>query len=72
MIGLTEFEQYVDDRTDTVIYGFNKFVKLLLECNSNVCELLRLDEEQYMIRSGGFRMLSPGIPCCRANGRSIS
>ena len=33
LIGLTKFEQYVDDKTDTVIYGFNKLVKLLLECN---------------------------------------
>lgn len=38
--GLTEFEQYEDDRTDTVIYGFNKLVKLLLECDPNTCEML--------------------------------
>ena len=31
LLGLTEFEQYEDDGTDTVIYGFNKLVKLLLE-----------------------------------------
>lgn len=51
LIGLTEFEQYEDDRTDTVIYGFNKLVKLLLECNPNTCEMLGLEEEQYLIRS---------------------
>lgn len=51
LIGLTEFEQYEDDRTDTVIYGFNKLVKLLLKCNPNTCELLGLDEEQYLIKS---------------------
>ena len=49
LLGLTEFEQYEDDKTDTVIYGFNKLVKLLLECNPNTCEMLegyehRLDE----------------------------
>ena len=27
LIGMTSFEQYVDDNTDTVIYGFNKFIK---------------------------------------------
>lgn len=51
LIGLTGFEQYEDDKTDTVIYGFNKLVRLLLECNPNTCEILGLDEEQYLIRS---------------------
>lgn len=51
LIGLTEFEQYEDEKTDTVIYGFNKLVKLLLECNPNTCELLGLEEEQYLIKS---------------------
>ena len=51
LLGLTEFEQYEDDKTDTVIYGFNKLVKLLLECNPNICELLGLDENQYLIKS---------------------
>ncbi len=30
LLGLTEFEQYEDENTDTVIYSFNKVVKLLL------------------------------------------
>lgn len=51
LIGLTKFEQYEDDKTDTVIYGFNKLVRLLLECNPNTCEMLGLDEEQYLIKS---------------------
>lgn len=51
LLGLTEFEQYEDDKTDTVIYGFNKLVKLLLQCNPNTCEMLGLDEDQYLIRS---------------------
>lgn len=51
LLGLSEFEQYVDDKTDTVVYGFNKMVKLLLECNPNTCEILGLDEEQYVIKS---------------------
>ncbi len=28
LLGLTDFEQYEDDNTDTVIYSFNKIVKL--------------------------------------------
>lgn len=51
LLGMTQFEQFEDDRTDTVIYGFNKLVKLLLECNPNTCEMLGLDENQYLIKS---------------------
>lgn len=51
LIGLTAFEQYEDEKTDTVIYGFNKLVKLLLECNPNTCEILGLDDDQYLIKS---------------------
>lgn len=51
LLGLTEFEQYEDTNTDTVIYSFNKIVKLLLECNPNTCEILGLDEEQYLIKT---------------------
>ena len=52
LIGLTSFEQYEDTTTDTVIYSFNKLVSLLLNCNPNTIEILGLDEEQYVIRSG--------------------
>ncbi len=51
LLGLTEFEQYEDSNTDTVIYSFNKIVKLLLECNPNTCEILGLDDDQYLIKS---------------------
>ena len=51
LLGLTSFEQYEDANTDTVIYGFNKIIKLLLECNPNTCEILGLDEEQYLIKT---------------------
>lgn len=48
LIGLTQFEQYVDDNTDTVIYAFNKIVTLLLSCNPNTIELLGLNPEHYL------------------------
>jgi uncharacterized protein len=51
LIGLTEFEQYEDANTDTVIYSFSKIVRLLLDCNPNTCEILGLDEDQYLIKS---------------------
>ncbi len=52
LLGMTAFEQYEDSATDTVIYSFRKMVKLLLECNPNTCEILGLDEEQYLIKTG--------------------
>lgn len=51
LLGLTSFDQYEDNNTDTVIYSFNKIVKLLLECNPNTCEILGLDEDQYLIKT---------------------
>lgn len=48
LIGMTDFEQYVDDKTDTVIYGFNKMIHLLLSCNPNTIELLGLNQEHYL------------------------
>lgn len=51
LLGLTSFEQYEDAHTDTVVYSFNKMVRLLMECNPNTCEMLGLDKEQYLILS---------------------
>lgn len=48
LIGLTQFEQYVDANTDSVIYGFNKIITLLLNCNPNTIELLGLNPEHYL------------------------
>lgn len=48
LIGLSHYEQYVDDHTDTVIYAFNKIVPLLLSCNPNTIELLGLNPEHYL------------------------
>ena len=48
LIGLTQFEQYTDDHTDTVIYALNKIVTLFLNCNPNTIELLGLNPEHYL------------------------
>ena len=48
LLGLAKYEQYVDDNTDTVIYAFNKIIKLLLRCNPNTIELLGLNKEHYL------------------------
>lgn len=51
LIGMTSFDQYVDDKTDTAIYGFNKLIRLLMECNPNTCELLGMRRENYLYLS---------------------
>lgn len=57
LIGLTQFEQYVDEYTDTVIYAFNKIVTLLLSCNPNSIELLGLKPEHYLYLNDIGQML---------------
>lgn len=51
LLGMTSFEQYEDRKTDTVIYGFNKIIRLLVESNPNTIEMLGLDEDQYLIKT---------------------
>lgn len=48
LIGLSSYEQFVDEKTDTVIYAFNKVIPLLLSCNPNTMELLGLCPEHYL------------------------
>ncbi|MBD5496062.1 MAG: nucleotidyltransferase [Lachnospiraceae bacterium] len=57
LIGLTQFEQYVDENTDTVIYAFNKIITLLLSCNPNTIELLGLNPEHYLYLNDIGKML---------------
>lgn len=51
LIGMTKYEQYIDDKTDTTIYTFNKIIHLLLDCNPNTIELLGLRPEHYIYLS---------------------
>ena len=51
LIGLTSFEQFEDRATDTVIYSFNKLVKLLLNCNPHALELLGIEEDRYLVKT---------------------
>lgn len=45
------FEQFINEDTDTVIYSFNKIVSLLTNCNPNVIELLGCKPEHYFYLS---------------------
>lgn len=42
------FEQFVNEETDTTIYSFNKLIALLSNCNPNTIEILGLKPEQYL------------------------
>lgn len=58
LLGLTDFEQVVNTQTDTTIYGFNKLVSLLLNCNPNTIELLGCKPEYYFyISDAGQSMI---------------
>ena len=45
------FEQFVNEDTDTTIYSFNKLISLLSNCNPNTIEILGLKPEHYLYLS---------------------
>lgn len=45
------FEQFVNEETDTTIYSFNKLISLLSNCNPNTIEILGLKPEHYLYLS---------------------
>ncbi len=47
ILGLTNFEQFVNTQTDTTVYSFNKLVNLLINCNPNTIEMLGCKPEHY-------------------------
>ena len=57
LIGFSNFEQLVNEKTDTVIYGFNKLIHLLLDCNPNIIEILGCKPEHYFAMSKIGKML---------------
>ena len=48
LIGMSNFEQLVNEQTDTTIYSFNKLVSLMLNCNPNTIEMLGCKPEHYI------------------------
>ncbi len=46
------FEQFVNEATDTTIYSFNKLISLLSNCNPNTIEMLGNKPEHYLYVSG--------------------
>lgn len=51
LLGLSTFEQFVNEETDTTVYSFNKLIQLLINCNPNTIELLGCKPEHYIYLS---------------------
>lgn len=49
LLGLSGFEQVVNETTDTTVYAFNKLISLLLSCNPNTIEMLGCKPEHYIV-----------------------
>lgn len=45
------FEQFINEETDTTIYSFDKIISLLKNCNPNTIEILGLKDEHYLYLS---------------------
>lgn len=48
ILGGSQFNQVVDETTDTTIYSLNKIITLLSSCNPNTIEMLGLKPEHYI------------------------
>lgn len=48
IVGLSNFEQFINTETDTTVYAFNKLIHLLLNCNPNTIEMLGCKPEHYI------------------------
>ncbi|HEY5588228.1 MAG TPA: nucleotidyltransferase domain-containing protein [Candidatus Paceibacterota bacterium] len=51
LIGLSSFEQFINNETDTTIFSFNKVISLISNCNPNTIEILGCKPEHYFILS---------------------
>ncbi|EUJ44466.1 nucleotidyltransferase [Listeria riparia FSL S10-1204] len=61
LLGLQTFEQFEEKKTDTVIFGAKKFIKLCAQSNPNVLELLGVDEEEILVCSDAGRIVRDNI-----------
>lgn len=57
LIGLSNFEQVIDNQTDTTVYAFRKFVSLISACNPNTIEMLGGRPENYTMVSEAGQLL---------------
>lgn len=57
LFGLSNFEQAIDNATDTTVYGFKKYLGLIMNCNPNVIEMLGCRPQDYVQVSPGGQLL---------------
>lgn len=57
LLGLSNFEQRINEATDTTVYAFNKLIPLLVSCNPNTIEMLGGRPETYIQVSPEGQML---------------
>lgn len=57
IVGLSNFEQFVETTTDTTVYAFNKLIALILNCNPNTIEMLGCKPEHYIYMTDAGREL---------------
>lgn len=57
IVGLSNFEQFVETETDTTVYAFNKLITLLLNCNPNTIEMLGCKPEHYIYMTDAGRQM---------------
>ena len=55
IVGLSNFEQFIERGTDTTIYAFNKLISLLVNCNPNTIEMLGCKPEHYIYMTDAGR-----------------
>lgn len=61
ILGLSNFEQFINEPTDTTIYALRKVISLLLNCNPNVIEMLGTKEEHLFILSDEGKLLRDNV-----------
>lgn len=55
IVGLSNFEQFINTETDTTVYAFNKLIPLLINCNPNTIEMLGCKPEHYIYMTDAGR-----------------
>lgn len=61
LLGLSNFEQFTNEVTDTTIYSLKKIVSLLLNCNPNTIEILGTKPEHIFMISDEGKMLKDNV-----------
>lgn len=61
IMGLSNFEQFEDRATDTVVYGLKKFISLCANCNPNVLEILGTKSEHLLVISKDGQLLRDNV-----------